>query len=125
MPSSKKQSKQQKGGNNSTTAALNVYGDGNAQHASSGNLIASRYVSNCSGGGKKQTRKTKTYGGKKQKQQKQQQQQQQQQDGGNIVTDIAVPAFLLYANNSMGPRKTPKNVSKKYRYSSKSRSNRR
>lgn len=100
---------QQQGGSSFTEM---VYGAPNQQHAIPGsNVIDAKYVSNCATVGAMK-------GGRKSRKQ-----QQQQQDGGNVIQDIAVPAILLYANQTFGRRRTSRHT--KPRYSFKRRSARR
>lgn len=80
---SNRHSRKQRGGDSGAWAS-SVYGSAGNQHAGSGNLIAMKDLSGvnmCSGGARRQ-------GGK------------------GIMTDIAVPAVLLYANQAMKPRQT-------------------
>jgi len=105
-----KKGKKQSGGMDASTYSQAVYGSANQQHAAigEGNLIAAKYVSNCSVVGGK---------GKKHLSSKQkQQEQQQQQDGGNILQDVAVPALLLYANQTFGKKRTSKRFNKSRRF---------
>ena len=56
--------------------------------------------------------KSMVAGGKgKRNQLQQNQNQNQNQDGGNLLTNIAVPAVLLYANNTLGKRLSKNNRS--------------
>lgn len=103
--------KQYKGGDASTYAAA-VYGSSNQQHAVSGsNVIAMNPVTcNQMGGGPPPMPRgaigasTGTHrGGKKQDKQ-----------GGNALTEIAVPAILITANQ-LYKKRSPSKTSKKYR----------
>jgi hypothetical protein len=87
----------QQGGEAGSAAAFGqqVYGSAGTQHAQVGtNVIDAKYVPNCGSmtGGKRKSKK-----------------------GGNIVTDIAVPAILLTANQLYVRRKTNKFMSKSRR----------
>jgi hypothetical protein len=100
--------KRTKGGNFNGAAdyAQKVYGNTTEQHAAgpNTNVIAMKQV-----GGKKQQQE----GGKKQQQQEQ---QQEEQEGGNVLSDIAVPVTLIYANHTFGKRKSTKRPPKSRRF---------
>jgi len=109
-----KKGKKQSGGMDASTYSQAVYGDANQQHAAlgDGNVIAAKYVSNCS-----------VVGGKGKK--KQSSKQQKQQDGGNLLQDVAVPALLLYANQTFGKKRTSKRFNKSRRFTRSKYSRRR
>jgi len=81
------QQQQQQGGEAGSAAAFGQQVYGTNQHAQAGtNLIEAKHVSNCGAmtGGKRKNK------------------------GGNVITDIAVPAVLLTANQLYVRRKTSK-----------------
>jgi hypothetical protein len=89
------------GGSGAADYAIGVYGGIGQQHAVDGNLIgmSANACSNLQSGGK------------------------QQQQAGNVLTDIAVPAVLVSANQLYKRQQFPMNFvkSRKFRKSRKSR----
>jgi hypothetical protein len=85
--------KQIKGGvcSNASSYVTQVYGDASSQHpagVATGNLIAMKPVV----GGKLQALSPNVIGGKKNK------------NGGNVLSDVALPASLVYANHVLGKK---------------------
>lgn len=91
------------GGNVAGSAAAYgqaVYGDGADQTAQpNSNLIAAKYVNNCSGGGKNRNNKNNHNN-----------QNKNPFKGGNFMTNLAVPAVLLTANHIYGKKKNAINL---------------
>jgi hypothetical protein len=86
MPKKSRSMKKMKGGVGAADHAIQVFGDAGAQHAApGGNVIAMNEVK---GGSKMVSLMPAVVGGGKNK-------------GGNVLTDIAVPATLLVANQSI------------------------
>lgn len=111
---SKTNKRQMKGGDGAADHAIKVFGAAGAQHSAIGsNVIAMKEIV---GGKLPDLSPAPVKGGKKNK------------NGGNVLSDIALPVTLIYANQTFGRKGTT--VSKKYskkfsRKNRKSRSSRR
>lgn len=121
---SKRQSKTMKGGNGAAEYAEKVYGSAGNQNAdpNNGNVIAMNRVvgGNLPGltpcdykGGKKQKKQQEKKGGEPLE--GEQSEQQAPLQGGKVLNEIALPAVLLVANQTLGKRRTMRNTKKQFR----------